>query len=183
MKLLQLLEALRQASEDDNCKGLFTAIGANQQFDGLAQVQEIRQSILGFRYRLAFYTVIPRNSPNCCLICLSLFVSLSCWYYRSHNGTGNYTTFTTIRVYIEQNGFPLHIKTSMSVHVSFCRVFHIFPALSLERLVMFTINVQHGGDPRVELNAFFSTHSHQSPPGKAQFLRLKDSAVLRLVSF
>ena len=46
---IQVVEALKIAGNDSRVKGLKTMIGANQQFDGLAQIQELRNAVIDFR--------------------------------------------------------------------------------------------------------------------------------------
>jgi len=46
---IQVVEALKIAGKDSRVKGLTTTIGANQQFSGLAQIQELRNAVVNFR--------------------------------------------------------------------------------------------------------------------------------------
>ena len=46
---IQVVEALKIAGNDSRVKGLTTIIGANQQFSGLAQIQELRNAVIDFR--------------------------------------------------------------------------------------------------------------------------------------
>jgi hypothetical protein len=45
----QAIQALKWAGEDPRVKGVVTMFGANQQFMGLAQIQELRNAVTDFR--------------------------------------------------------------------------------------------------------------------------------------
>ncbi len=45
-----MVEALKIAGSDSRVKGLTATIGANEQFMGLAQIQELRNAVADFRY-------------------------------------------------------------------------------------------------------------------------------------
>ncbi len=46
---MQVVEALRLAGSDSRVKGLTALIGANEQFTGLAQIQELRNAVADFK--------------------------------------------------------------------------------------------------------------------------------------
>ena len=47
--LWQAVEALRLASTDERVKGVIATFGANQRYQGLAQIQELRNAVTDFR--------------------------------------------------------------------------------------------------------------------------------------
>ena len=49
MDLKQVVDALQSAGEDERVKGVIAHIGSTQQFSGLAQIQELREAVTGFR--------------------------------------------------------------------------------------------------------------------------------------
>ena len=48
------MEALKIAGSDSRVKGLTATIGANEQFMGLAQIQELRNAVADFRFHCCF---------------------------------------------------------------------------------------------------------------------------------
>lgn len=44
------MEALRLASTDERVKGVIATFGANQRYQGLAQIQELRNAVTDFRW-------------------------------------------------------------------------------------------------------------------------------------
>ncbi|BDA45901.1 Protease 4 [Coccomyxa sp. Obi] len=51
LELRQAVEALRLASTDERVKGVIATFGANQRYQGLAQIQELRNAVTDFRER------------------------------------------------------------------------------------------------------------------------------------
>ena len=49
---VQIIGMLREAAADNRVKGVFASLGANQAFEGLAQVQELRNAVADFRSAL-----------------------------------------------------------------------------------------------------------------------------------
>lgn len=47
---MQVVNALHHAGSDKRIQGIVGCIGDAQKYDGLAQVQELRTAVLGFRY-------------------------------------------------------------------------------------------------------------------------------------
>lgn len=48
---MQVVDALHHAGSDKRIQGVVGCVGDAQKYDGLAQVQELRTAILGFRYQ------------------------------------------------------------------------------------------------------------------------------------
>jgi hypothetical protein len=52
VELRRLVDALRAAADDARIRGLIAYVGGNQAWNGLAQVQELRNAVLDFRWFL-----------------------------------------------------------------------------------------------------------------------------------
>lgn len=62
--ICQAVEALRLASSDERVKGVMATFGANQRYQGLAQIQELRNAVTDFRWVTEFLSLpIERQVP------------------------------------------------------------------------------------------------------------------------
>jgi hypothetical protein len=52
---MQMVDALQHAGSDKRIQGVVGCIGDAQKHGGLAQVQELRNAVLGFRSALIFF--------------------------------------------------------------------------------------------------------------------------------
>jgi hypothetical protein len=57
------VEALRLASSDERVKGVMATFGANQRYQGLAQIQELRNAVTAFRWVTEILSPIERQVP------------------------------------------------------------------------------------------------------------------------
>ena len=57
---MQVVDALNRAGADKRVQGIVACFGDAQQYVALAQVQELRNAVLDFRYN-----VVASELPNC----------------------------------------------------------------------------------------------------------------------
>jgi hypothetical protein len=64
VSLRALVNMVEEAAGDNRVRGIYARFGANQSFDGLAQVQEIRDAITRYRSPPPPLLVVQEGSPR-----------------------------------------------------------------------------------------------------------------------